>query len=114
MEPETRWTTGFGVPYEENVNMKISREDVEHVAKLARLSFTAEEVDLFTRQLDQILSYVDKLNELDTTGVEPACHAIAVTNAFREDVSGPSIPREKTLANAPAKSDRYFTVPRVI
>lgn len=94
--------------------MKISREDVQHVAKLARLSFSNEDLELFTNQLNQILTYMDKLNELDTAHVEPTHHALAITNAFREDAIRPSVSNEKSLANAPAKADGSFTVPRVI
>ncbi|MDP2992728.1 MAG: Asp-tRNA(Asn)/Glu-tRNA(Gln) amidotransferase subunit GatC [Deltaproteobacteria bacterium] len=94
--------------------MKISREDVEHVAKLARLSFSNEDIELFTNQLNRILTYMDKLNELDTAHVEPTHHALAITNAFREDAIRPSVSNEKSLANAPAKADGSFTVPRII
>lgn len=98
----------------EEKNVKISREDVQHVAKLARLSFSNEDIELFTNQLNQILTYMDKLNELDTAHVEPTHHALAITNAFREDAIRPSVSNEKSLANAPAKADGSFTVPRVI
>jgi len=94
--------------------LKISREDIQHVAKLARLSFSNEDLELFTNQLNQILTYMDKLNELDTAHVEPTHHALAITNAFREDAIRPSVSNEKSLANAPAKADGSFTVPRVI
>jgi len=94
--------------------VKISREDVEHVSKLARLSFSKEDIELFTNQLNQILTYMDKLNELDTAHVEPTHHALAITNAFREDAVRPSVSNETSLANAPAKADGSFTVPRVI
>ncbi|MDD4092880.1 MAG: Asp-tRNA(Asn)/Glu-tRNA(Gln) amidotransferase subunit GatC, partial [Smithellaceae bacterium] len=65
--------------------MKLSTSDVEYVAKLARLEITEAEKQKFTAQLNDILLYIDQLNELDTTGVAPMSHAIAVTNAFRED-----------------------------
>ncbi|MDI6789714.1 MAG: Asp-tRNA(Asn)/Glu-tRNA(Gln) amidotransferase subunit GatC [Thermodesulfobacteriota bacterium] len=94
--------------------MKISREDVQHVAKLARLSFSKEDIELFTNQLNQILTYMDKLNELDTAHVELTHHALAITNAFREDAIRPSVSNEKSLANAPAKANGSFTVPRII
>jgi len=71
--------------------MKITREQVEHVARLARLELTGEEKDLFTGQLDAILAYVDKLNELDTESIVPTAHAVPMENAFREDVEAPSI-----------------------
>lgn len=94
--------------------MKISSEDVKHVAKLARLIISEDDIQLFTSQLNQILTYVDKLNELDTTRVKPTHHSLAITNAFREDIVKPSIPNEKSLANAPAKTNGTFIVPRVI
>jgi len=94
--------------------MKITREQVEHVARLARLELTGEEKDLFTGQLDAILAYVDKLNELDTEGIVPTAHAVPMENAFREDVEAPSIGVENALANAPERSGSFFRVPKVI
>lgn len=94
--------------------MKITPETVQHVAKLARLSFSRDDVEIFTKQLDQILTYMDKLSELDTTNVEPTYHALSITNAFRDDTVRPSVPNEKSLANAPAKANGSFTVPRII
>jgi aspartyl-tRNA(Asn)/glutamyl-tRNA(Gln) amidotransferase subunit C len=94
--------------------MKITREQVEHVARLARLELTGEEKDLFTGQLDAILAYVDKLNELDTEGIVPTAHAVPMENAFREDVEAPSIGVENALANAPDRSGSFFRVPKVI
>jgi len=94
--------------------MKITREQVEHVARLARLELTDAEKELFTGQLDGILAYVDKLNELDTTGIVPTAHAVPMENAFREDVETPSIGVERALANAPDRSESFFRVPKVI
>ncbi|MDD3294113.1 MAG: Asp-tRNA(Asn)/Glu-tRNA(Gln) amidotransferase subunit GatC [Geobacteraceae bacterium] len=94
--------------------MKITREQVEHVARLARLELTGEEKELFTGQLDDILAYVDKLNELDTEGIVPTAHAVHMENAFREDVEEPSIGVENALANAPDRSGSFFRVPKVI
>ena len=94
--------------------MKITRKEVEHVAHLARLHLDNEELDLMTEQLDMILSYVAKLEELDTEGVEPTTHAFSITNAFREDIVEPSLEQEKALANGPDHSDDSFIVPRVI
>jgi aspartyl-tRNA(Asn)/glutamyl-tRNA(Gln) amidotransferase subunit C len=87
---------------------------VEYVAHLARLEITNKEKDKFTAQLNDILLYIDKLNELDTKGVEPMSHAIAVTNAFREDNIVDSIGTEKSLANAPDARGEFFRVPKVI
>lgn len=94
--------------------MKISQEDVEHVARLARLTLEARELDMITGQMDAILGYVDKLNELDTTNVEPTAHAVPMTNAFRSDELNASIGLERVMQNAPESSDGCFTVPKVI
>ncbi|AAR36773.1 Asp-tRNA(Asn)/Glu-tRNA(Gln) amidotransferase subunit GatC [Geobacter sulfurreducens] len=94
--------------------MKITRTDVEHVATLARLELTEDEKDRFTGQLDAILAYVEKLNELDTDGIIPTSHAVPVENAFREDEVRPSIGVENALANAPDRVEGFFRVPRVI
>lgn len=94
--------------------MKLSTQDVEYVAKLARLEVTNQEKEKFTAQLNDILLYIDKLNELDTKGVAPMSHAIAVTNAFREDRVLESLGTEKALANAPSARGEFFRVPKVI
>jgi aspartyl-tRNA(Asn)/glutamyl-tRNA(Gln) amidotransferase subunit C len=92
----------------------ISSKEVEHVAHLARLEISGQEVDKFTSQLNDILLYIDKLNELDTAGVEPMSHAIAVTNSFREDKILDSIGTKTALANAPDARGEFFRVPKVI
>jgi aspartyl-tRNA(Asn)/glutamyl-tRNA(Gln) amidotransferase subunit C len=92
--------------------LKISSQEVEYVAHLARLEITDKEK--FTSQLNDILLYIDKLNELETKGVEPMSHAIAVTNAFREDKMMNSIGTQQTLANAPDARGDFFRVPKVI
>lgn len=94
--------------------MKITCEEVQHVAKLARLELSAAEVERMTGQLDAILSYVAKLDELDTSGVAVTTHTQNVVNAFREDEVRPSLPRERALANGPDQNDEAFVVPRVI
>ena len=94
--------------------MKITREEVEHVAKLARLALEDQEITSLTSQMDAILDYVDKLNELDTAGIEPTAHAVPMDNAFREDRTAAAIGIERALANAPAKSGSCFKVPKVI
>ena len=94
--------------------MKLSTQDVEYVAKLARLEVTNQEKEKFTAQLNDILLYIDKLNELDTTGVAPMSHAIAVTNAFREDKVSESLGTQRALANAPDARGEFFRVPKVI
>ena len=94
--------------------MKLSTSDVEYVAKLARLEITEAEKQKFTAQLNDILLYIDQLNELDTTGVAPMSHAIAVTNAFREDRVVESLGTQKALVNAPDARGEFFRVPKVI
>ena len=93
---------------------KISKEEVAYVAHLARLSFSEEETGKFTSQLNDILLYMEKLNAIDTTGVEPMTHAIAQKNAFRTDAVGESLPVETALANAPETRGNCFDVPKVI
>jgi aspartyl-tRNA(Asn)/glutamyl-tRNA(Gln) amidotransferase subunit C len=93
---------------------KITREEVEHVARLARLEFSSAEVEALTGQLDTILAHVEQLNELDTEGVEPTSHAVALENAFRADEVRDSIGVEKALQNAPAQVEGCFGVPKVI
>lgn len=94
--------------------MKISEEQVLHVIKLARLDPEPEDLAAMTDQLDRILSYVETLNEIDTTTVEPTTHALAITNAFRDDEVKPSLGREKALANGPLQNGEAFVVPKVI
>jgi aspartyl-tRNA(Asn)/glutamyl-tRNA(Gln) amidotransferase subunit C len=94
--------------------MKISKQDVEQVAKLARLEVTETEKEAFCQQLSGILTYVEKLNALKTAGVEPTATAPGQTNVFREDKSRPSLPVEKALANAPESADGFFVVPKII
>jgi len=94
--------------------MKISREEVEHVARLARLSLQPTELDALTGQMDTILGYVEKLNELETGDIVPTAHAVPMENAFREDVVRPSIGIEKALQNAPETDGSCFKVPKVI
>ncbi len=94
--------------------MPITREQVEYVAHLSRLKLSEEEKDRFARQLDAILQAVEKLNELDTDGVEPLVHVAPRRNVFREDAAGESLPREEALRNAPEQSEGCFKVPRII
>ena len=94
--------------------MKITRKEVEHVAVLARLELAPAEIDTLTGQMDAILAYVDKLNELDTTGIFPTSHAVPMENAFRDDVARPGIGVEAALANAPDRSGSFYRVPKVI
>ena len=93
---------------------KITKQDVEYVAALAQLSPDDATKERLVRELGDILGYMDKLNELDTTDVEPTMHAMPMTNVFREDVVRDSLPREFALANAPKTDGEYFLVPRIL
>ncbi len=94
--------------------MKITKKDVEHVARLARIKLTEEEKKKFTKQLDQILKYMDKLNELDTSKVEPTSHVLPLKNVMRKDKVKPSLPRDEVLENVPDKARGHFKVPKII
>ena len=92
----------------------ISREDVEHVARLARLALSEAEVERMRAQLSGILAYIDKLRTLDTAGVEPTSHAVPLVNVMRDDETWTCLPQDVALANAPERSDAFFRVPRII
>jgi len=94
--------------------MKISRKEVAHIAALARLSFSEEEMELFAEQLNQILIYMEKLDEIDTTGIKPTYHALDLINVFREDQIKPSLSTQKLLSNAPQTDKDMVIVPRII
>jgi aspartyl-tRNA(Asn)/glutamyl-tRNA(Gln) amidotransferase subunit C len=94
--------------------VEITREQVEHVAKLARLALSDEEQALFSRQLSSILTYVETLNRVDTSQVEPTSHVIPIQNVLREDDVNASLPREAALANAPDSDQGCFRVPKII
>jgi len=94
--------------------LSVTKKDVEYIAELARLTFKKEELESFTHQLNEILSYVDKLNELNTENVEPLSHPVENINVFRNDELKPSITTEDALKNAPYKTDEFFKVPKVI
>ena len=92
----------------------IDRETVEHVAKLARLGMTEEEVDVFASQLSVILENIAKLQEVDVTGVSPTAHASRLSNIMRPDITQPSYPPEVLLANAPEQEDNCLKVRAVL
>jgi aspartyl-tRNA(Asn)/glutamyl-tRNA(Gln) amidotransferase subunit C len=94
--------------------MEISGREVEHVARLARLDLSDMEKEQLTAQLSGILTYVEKLNELDTAGVEPTSHVLDINNVMREDAPAESLPQELALANAPEKSAGHYKVPKII
>ncbi len=94
--------------------MAVTKKDVEKIAELAQLKFSEEELENFTPQMNEILSYMDKLNELNTENVEPLSHPVEQNNVFRKDEMKPSITTEEALKNAPAKDEHHFKVPKVI
>ena len=93
---------------------KIDQESVRKVAKLSRLELSEAEVEEFAGQLSAILDYMEKMNELDTTNVEPLAHCLPISNVFREDAAKESLGTEKTLANAPQRDGEFFKVPKIL
>jgi aspartyl-tRNA(Asn)/glutamyl-tRNA(Gln) amidotransferase subunit C len=87
---------------------------IEHLASLARLSLSDKESELFGTQIESILEYIDKLNELDTENVEPTSHVIEINNVLREDIRRESLSREDALMNAPDRTAKFFRVPKII
>lgn len=94
--------------------MAITQKEVEHVALLARLNFSEEELEAFTRQLGDILESIKKLEELDTTDVEPMAHVLPVHNVFREDEVKEGLPRDAALEGAPDVEEGQFKVPKIV
>lgn len=92
----------------------ISEDQVKHVAHLARLSLQPPEIELFTRQLNEILDYIEQLNEVPTDDVEPTSHILDLVNVFRQDDVQSQIETEALLANAPETAHHYFVVPRIV
>lgn len=94
--------------------MAISQDEVRHIGRLARLTLTDGEVELYAKQLSEILEYVNLLDELDVEKVEPMSHVLDMVNVMREDKALPSLSREEVMKNAPDHDGTYFKVPRVI
>ena len=94
--------------------MAVTIKDVEYIAKLAMLKFSDAEKETFTHQLNEILGYMEQLNALDTTNVEPLSHVIKLENVFRNDVQRQGVSTAEALLNAPVKSEQFFKVPKVI
>lgn len=93
---------------------EFSPELVRKIAHLARLKMSDAESERLSRELGDILTYVELLTEVDTESVEPMAHTIELTNVLRDDVPQPSLPREQALANAPSTDGRYFLVPAIL
>ncbi len=102
-----------GQNYRED-RMKITRDDVIKVAELARLEFKEDELDKFTEQLGNILTYIGKLNELDTKDIEPTSHVLDLATPLREDTAEEWLTVGEALENAPEQGDGFFVVPQVI
>ncbi len=94
--------------------MGIDRKEIERIAKLAKLKLSGEEIESYGKDINKILNYMDKLNELDTSNVRPLNYPIEKGTAFREDKISPSVSREEALKNAPATDGEFFKVPKVI
>lgn len=94
--------------------MKVTEETIEHVADLARLNIFEAEKEKLTLEMESIISYIDKLNELDTTDVKPMEHVIPMQNVLREDVVTDSFDREELLKNAPSCENGCYKVPKVV
>lgn len=94
--------------------MSVTKKEVEKIAELAKLKFSETELENFTHQMNEILKYMEKLNELNTDDVEPLAHPVEGTNVFREDKLKKSASTEDALKNSPIADDKYFKVPKVI
>ncbi|MDF1612875.1 MAG: Asp-tRNA(Asn)/Glu-tRNA(Gln) amidotransferase subunit GatC [Stygiobacter sp.] len=94
--------------------MTIKKEDVKYIASLAKLKFDENEIEKFTEQFNEIISYIEKLNELDTSNVEPLAHPFESNNVFRNDELKKSASTEEALKNSPSKTEEFFRVPKVI
>ena len=92
----------------------IEEKDVEHIANLARLHLSDDEVKKFASQLDRILEHANKISELDTTKIEPTSHAVALSDVFREDTVNFEVSVDTALANAPEKEEDGFKVPKIL
>ncbi len=103
-----------GLYGKDNCMSKISTREVRHVAELARLEFSEDEIEHFTDQLNSILEYMEKLNELDTSGIEPTSHPIPLNTAWREDEARPGIGADRVTGQAPGADADFIVVPKVI
>ena len=93
---------------------QISLDQVRHVAKLARLALREDQLAKYAPQLGAILQYIEQINKIDKSGVEPMAHALPLHNVFRDDVVEPSLPLEEVLKNAPQTDGPFFKVPKII
>ncbi len=93
---------------------RISKEEVKHVANLARLAITDDETEKLQKQLDSIITFAEQLNELDTENIEPTTHVLHMKNVLREDKASKGLPREEVLKNAPDQQDGQIRVPGIM
>jgi len=94
--------------------MPITNQDIQHIAQLARLHLETKEIETFTHQFGNILSYMERLNKVETESVAPMSHPSQMINAFRDDNVVPSISTEKALSNAPERNENAFIVPKIV
>ncbi len=94
--------------------MKITSEDVKHIASLSRLSLSDNEIETFSGQLSSIIEYVEQMNSLDTGNIEPTSHVIPLNNVMRDDIPAASLPVEDALKNAPDSTEKFYRVPKII
>lgn len=94
--------------------MKITKDDVKHIARLSRLYVTDEEMETFSNQLSSIIEYVEQLNSLNTSDIEPTSHIIPLKNVMRSDIIEPSLPAKNALKNAPNAVGAFYRVPKII
>jgi aspartyl-tRNA(Asn)/glutamyl-tRNA(Gln) amidotransferase subunit C len=93
---------------------RISKDQVKHVAHLARLAITEEEAENFTKHLDSVITFAEHLNELDTEGVEPTSHVLGIKNVLREDKASQGLPIHEVMKNAPVQENNQFKVPSIL
>ena len=94
--------------------MKVTKKDLENVAVLSRLAIPADKEEQYTNQLNDVLTYMENLNSINTDDVQPIAHVLPISNVFRDDVVKESLDRDLALSNAPLKDDGYFKVPKVL
>ena len=94
--------------------MKVTKKDLENVAVLSRLAIPADKEEQYTNQLNDVLTYMESLNSINTDDVQPIAHVLPISNVFRDDVVKESLDRDLALSNAPLKDDGYFKVPKIL
>lgn len=94
--------------------MKVTKKDLENVAVLSRLAIPADKEEQYANQLNDVLTYMENLNSINTDDVQPIAHVLPISNVFRDDVVKESLDRDLALSNAPLKDDGYFKVPKIL